>query len=611
MSRVDHFESILRRSFAVEKNEDVIDFLEENIRSIPYSPMPGGFRVATTPWMKEILRAMVDPEIKVVTLKAPIQAGKSMALELLLCWIISKQPGPTLYLNDQDPNARDWYETRLLPLIENCPPALEKFDRKNSRWQLSHFGQMPLWTLGVHNIRNLQRRSIRWLVMDEGWLAKDGNIHEAMKRVKGYGWLGKIVIASQGSFEGDEFSELHGSTDQREYTFECPDCLTRQPFSWTQIRFPEGYRKGDDYDFRLIKSGCTYECVNCKRPWKDDAGSRSEMVATGKFVPMNGNAEAGMVGFHYNSIPVRSWGDLAIELIKAKEVATLYGDEQPRRIWKQKEMAETWSDEPEDLDRPISAGEYRLADDWADEAGFVDGKLVPPDRFEEAKKMKGFALLRFLTVDVQMNGFYALIRSWSIQGKSRLIYWGFLQTWEQIEELRSKFQVSPGGVWIDSGFRTGEVYEQTARFGWNSTKGSASNEFPWIKKLAGGGTKTIYRPYSRPRKIQTPLGDTRLYIFSNLVLKDNLYRLRKAGLHSYAVDSGEEYERQMNSEIRTRSSAGKPEWRIMGNRPNHLWDCEVMGLIAPTLLRLIGREAKKEKAELDSPADQENSIDED
>lgn len=604
-SRVDHFEALLRRRFHVEESEDIIDWLKKNIRSIPYSPMPGGFRTTETPWLEEILRAFIDPEIRVCTVKAPIQSGKSMALELLLCWIIARQPGPTLYLQDQDPNARDWYETRLVPLIDNCPPAQSQMNRKDSRWQSSKFDRMNLWTLGGHNIRNLQRRSIRWLIADEAWLFKPGHINEAMSRVKAYGWLGKVIVTSQGSYEGDEFSELHASTDQREWTFECPDCKTRQPFSWTQVRYPEGYKKGDEYDFRLLGSSCTYECCNCKRTWKDSPKSRAEMNASGKFVSMNGNAEKGMVGFHYNSIAVRSWGDLAVRLARAKEAATLFGDEEPRRIWKQKEMAETWSDEPEDLDQAISASDYRLADRWSDEGGYVKneqhprGILVPPEMIDEAKKQTGFYYLRFLSVDVQNNGFYCLIRSWSLDGRSRLVHWEFVQHWDQIEVMRQKFGVDPSAVFIDSGFSTGDVYAQTAKFGYIATKGSAVNEFPWVK-VTESGNIPFYRPISRPKKIQSNGKMTRLFMFSNLVLKDTLFRLRKAKMHSYPVDAGEEYERQMTSEIRTKSSAGKPEWRVVGNRANHLWDCEVIGLIAPTMLKIIGREARKNKPELDS-----------
>lgn len=606
MTRIDEIEKQLRRYFIQEESDDIVAWLKENVINIPYSPMPGGFRTQETPWLEEILRAMADPEIKMVSLKAPIQSGKSMALELLLLWIICRQPGPALFLQDKDPNARDWYEDRLIKLIENCPPALEKMNRKDSRWQASEFDRMRLWTLGSDTIKNLQRRSIRWLVMDETWLWKPGHISEAMSRVSAFGWLGKIILASQGSYDGDETSEIHQQTDQREWTFKCDSCGTRQPFSWSQIIFPEKYKVGDAYDYRLIASETSYKCVCCDRIWKDTPGSRALMNSTGAFLPMNGNAERGKVGFHWNALAVRSWGNLAVKLVRAKEAAS-NGDEEPRRIWKQKEMAEAWSDEPDTLDKPISASEYRLGDPWADEGGIVDGLLVPPDKMEEARKMPGFRLLRFLLIDVQRSGFYAVARSWSIDGRSRLLYRNFLQTWDQIEDLRASLKIDPQAVMVDSGDQTGDVYDRCSKFGFFCSKGSGTNEFPWVKQLPQG-TKTFYRPISRPRKIQVNGRSTKLYLFSNLVLKDTLFRLRKAGLHTYPIDAGDDYEKQMSSEIRTRSSSTKrPEWRILGSRANHYWDCEVMGMIIPTLLRIIGREAKKveqEKIDSDDDADE-------
>lgn len=610
MTRIDEIERQLRRFFIQEETDDIIAWLKGNVMNIPYSPMPGGFRTLETPWLEEILRAMADPEVKMVSLKAPIQSGKSLALELLLLWIICRQPGPSLFLQDKDANARDWYEDRLIKLIENCPPALARMNRKDSRWQSSEFDRMRLWTLGSDTVKNLQRRSIRWLVMDETWLWKPGHLNEAMSRVSAFGWLGKIIMASQGSYEGDETAEFHLQTDQREWTFSCDSCGTRQPFSWSQIRFPENYKVGDAYDYRLIAKETTYECVCCKRIWKDSPGSRAMMNASGQFVPMNGNAEKGKVGFHYNALAVRSWGTLAAKLVRAKESATLYGDEEPRRIWKQKEMAEPWSDEPESLDKPISASEYRLGDPWDQEGGFVDGLLVPPDKIEEARKMPGFRWLRFLNVDVQRTGFYLIARAWAIDGRSRLLFRNFVQSWDQIEQIRSSLKIDPQAVMVDSGDQTGDVYDQCSRFGFYCSKGSATNEFPWVKQTPGG-SKTFYRPISRPRKIQVNGRTTKLYLFSNLVLKDNLFRLRKAGLHTYPIDAGDDYERQMTSEIRTRSSSTKrPEWRILGSRANHYWDCEVMGLIIPTLLRVIGREARKPDQErIDSQGNDEEGSD--
>ena len=45
----------------------------------------------------------------------------------------------------------------------------------------------------------------------------------------------------------------------------------------------------------------------------------------------------------------------------------------------------------------------------------------------------------------------------------------------------------------------------------------------------------------------------------------------------------------MESEHRVKDG-GKWMWKQIGNRPNHLWDCEAMQIVAAVMLKIIGRE---------------------
>ena len=55
-------------------------------------------------------------------------------------------------------------------------------------------------------------------------------------------------------------------------------------------------------------------------------------------------------------------------------------------------------------------------------------------------------------------------------------------------------------------------------------------------------------------------------------------------------DIDDEYLAQMESEHRIKKG-GKWIWEQIGSRPNHLFDSEVMQVVAATMLKLIGREA--------------------
>ena len=53
----DRLEARIRKVFRPDEGGDIVAWLEENIRQIPFSPMPSGFRSAETPWLIEPLRA--------------------------------------------------------------------------------------------------------------------------------------------------------------------------------------------------------------------------------------------------------------------------------------------------------------------------------------------------------------------------------------------------------------------------------------------------------------------------------------------------------------------------------------------------------------------------
>jgi hypothetical protein len=103
-----------------------------------------------------------------------------------------------------------------------------------------------------------------------------------------------------------------------------------------------------------------------------------------------------------------------------------------------------------------------------------------------------------------------------------------------------------------------------------------------------GGWKTVNKTYAPARLVNAGTGVVRVHHFSNLALKDQLSRIRKTGKHMCPHDCGQDYMDQMESEARVMGNNGKPEWRRIGKRANHLWDCEVMQLIASAAFGFLG-----------------------
>jgi phage terminase large subunit GpA-like protein len=572
--------------FTPDDADDIVVWLERHIKAIPYSPIPGPFRCSETPWLADVLRACVDPEFQLVCIQAPIQSGKSLVLELLTAYIAAKSPSPMLLLQDNDANAKDWMTTRLMPLWERCAPVRERLpDGSQGRNDTVLFSHSTAWCLGAYNLKNLQRRSIRYIIGDECWLWPKGHMAEATARVTAFKWLGKRIFASQGGFDGDDFTETFKTTDQREWTYCCPHCNTRQPYKWENIIYPEEARTPDGWNYALLRTETTLQCEGCKVRFKDSDATRNDLNATGKFVALNGNSAHSNVGFHWNGICCRPWGELAEACARASNALNYLGDEEPRKLFKQKQLALPWSDEPEALAGEVRAGLFKMQEQWDKEACFdLDANRICD--YEDGKRL---IPVRVMSVDVQRNGFYCLVRSWSATGESRLFYWAFVQTWQDVFDTATKCQVPPKLVVVDCGDQAETVHRMCAKNGWMALRGTSQPDFTHPIRR-GNEVIKIMRPYS-PNEFVNYGGMSRMVKFGNLPMKDMLFRLRRNNLHSYPADAGSEYEAQMTSEYRAKTKIGKPEWKKINNRANHLWDCEVMNLIPALMLRLIGAEA--------------------
>lgn len=605
------FENILRGLLAPDQDTDIIDWLEKNVKNVPYSPQPGPFRVESTPYLIPILRALQDPEIKTIVVQGNVQSGKSMVLELWSAFVPARTPGPMLLLQDIDLNAQDWQQTRLRPLWDNTPATRDRISEiDRNKWHTTQFERNITWVLGANNERNLQRRSIRFLGGDECWQWPKGHLKQALARRTAFEWQGKSVFVSQGGVEGDEFTELFNSTDRGEWHFKCVACNARQPFEWVQIKYPDTAKTATGWDLDMVRANTTYECKFCKHQHLDRNSVRAEMVRDPEYVPMNPSAPKDRKGFHFNALSMLwglSWGDLAVECIEAAQSFDSGGDETKRRDFKQKRLALPWSDEPDDGGGEVLPSGYLMGEEWLDEAANINGKVQPPPFTKEQMDNVNFARLRFMAVDVQRKGFYCVVRSWSHDGKSRLIWWGYVDTWEQVRSEQIKHKVSPIFTFVDSGDGPNmeEVYKNCANFGWNATKGSGNTDFPW-KVQTPFGIKMAYRPYAPAKVVQVGKQSCRMFMFSNLILKDTLTRLRRAGHHTYAQDAGDEYRKMMQSEHRTRTEAGKPIWVQIGDRPNHIWDCETIGILPALMARLVGRGKNKNAVDektVDKPGD--------
>lgn len=568
---------------------DIVEWLESNVLAIPDSPMPGPFRSDRTPWIAEALRIAADPETKLLTILASIQSGKSLFARLFTCHIVANNPGPTMVLQATDNEAKDFALRYLRPVWNNCPPVKARLSSDDlDRSTTADFDRMTLYCRGIWNESNLQRLSLRYTIADECWMSPPGHLAELSARVTAFGWMGKRIFMSQGGRAGQEFHQLHETTDQRDWNFRCT-CGHLQPWLWEQVRFPDNAKQSGSWDLAKVSSGTTYECASCQTRLPDTNASRLEANAGGMFVATSASANSGHIGLHWNSLATMSWGELGVMMIKAAESANLYGDEEPRRQFKQKRLALAWAEEGGEIVNIAEAASYNMADDWDGMAMITPkGKVV--DRQEAPD-----GSIPFITagIDVQRGHFFGVVRMWSRTGHSRLRAFAKIDTWPDVEAFVTKHGVHKALVMVDSGDSAHEVYRQTAMRGWKTAKGSGNEDF----SVASKDGKTTRRFYSDKQSIVVPGIPQRavLIVWSNIGGKDLLHGLRSRKVFSYALDAGEDYVQQMNSEVRVKDRrTGKPMWVLpQGKKDNHAYDCELLGLLAAVRWGVIGRETSE------------------
>lgn len=586
---------ILKDAWTPADRREPWRWCEEHIRSIPYSPLPGPFRSENSPWIREVMEAIVDPKIRLVSIIAAVQSSKTTSPELTLCYIIANLPGPCLWLDQTDEDAKDESESRLQKLFESCEPVKKLFPKNKNKQRncTIHFSNgMTLWLLGAYNKTNLQRRSIRWLFGDETWRWPVGHMAEAEARTTAFGWLGKCVFMSQGGEENDDTHRKFETTDMREWHYKCPKCGKYIPYKWENVEWDDDCKdENGEYDFSKINHSTALKCPECGEYFEDSDRMRRILNKDGKFIALNPNASKENVGFHWNALASMSWGKLAELYLRAK-IAARKGDSSLLQQFYQKRLALAWREFAEDYRLEIASGSYNSGDAWDEEAGFNKlGEIIAPPFAEN----EVIAPLRIMSVDVQMNCFYLVVRAWSINGSSRLLWHEKVLTWEDIEEIQKRFRILDNLVFVDAGYNSFEVYKHCGERNWIALMGD--NRANFFHRLPNG--KTVLRFYSPVKHIFiSRYVKCRMHFWSNLNVKDTLARIRRnqnsadGATWEVPTDISEDYLKQMESEHRIKKGSSWI-WEQIGNRPNHYLDCEAMNCAGALMLKIIGNDVSE------------------
>ncbi len=499
-------------------------------------------------------------------------------------WRMVNNPVPTIWVMPSEHLARSFSENRWQPMVDDCDKlrALKPSNVHRFKTLEQQFRDCTLTFIGSNSPANLASRPAGLLVMDETDKFATPNEREAgavalaENRTKAYTNALRVKSSTPTTPEG-EIWQAFQQGDQRFFFVPCPHCSAMQRLLWERVKWDVAAR-GDDgaWNEDAVRASAYYECEACQSKITD--GHKTRMLRAGEWRPMNPNAAAGRRSYHLNSLyaPWRScgFGELAVVFLRQK--ASLLG----LQDFVNGALAEPWVDDADKQEEvKASASDYMSGDRW-DEAEFSA-----------------------MTVDVQDAGgrhFWAVIRDWSKDGRSRGRWAGRVETWDDLEKLREEHEIRNTCVFVDSAFASREVYFACCRFGWVALRGSDNESFTWAE--AG---KKVQRAYARPER-GDPAGGGKwdstslarrtcpVIKFSAHTCEDILDNLRRADppRWEFPKDFPVDWHSHMASTVKKRlrnpiTGAVKSKWVVQRSMPNHLRDCEKMQVLAALLAKVL------------------------
>ncbi len=551
---------------------------------------PGPFHARLTPWLLPIFDALRDPLVRRVHFRKAVQVGGTLVADVWVPWILVNDPGPISWTMQTDDMVERHAKSRLNPLLERCKPVAAMLPRPGPHRTTTeiYFGGYFL-TCNAANLSTQQSQSIRYKINDEIWLPRWQEVYgHAIARVSKFEEVGRskvynisqapIMDADTGNVEDTSFRSGHAA----EWSAECPACRGLHPVAFG-IRGDKGAiaggvvwdakarRDDETWDVGRVVETVRFCCPLCRHESEDSDATRAAWKRTGRYVATNTSAPADVRSFRVEAIVSRPMRLLAQEWVEACNTLVRAGDENPTIEFRTKREARPW------------IVERKVVNVFAPKSGFTvatyaDGSGIPDE------------VIRFLAIDRQQDHFWAEVGAFSTaQGpRYRQLWFGRIDTRDQLRELQIRYRVADGCVAQDRGYRPSDVDKDCMDFGWRGMRGFARKT--WTMRDDASGAMVNY-PFSDPQVSDYRGGDVYFYNWSGDWFKDILsLALEGKGDLKWELpeDVNPLYLEHLKGEHKIEIRPGVWEWReVKSNAPNHGLDTSAMLLCIATIAGVL------------------------
>lgn len=222
----------------------------------------GLWRNSRTPYLREIMDAFTDPNVRHLVMVAASQVGKTECELNIIGYIIDQDPGSILYVHPTEGDAKEFSRLRIDPMFRDSPTLKKKIvqtakrNAANTVKQKSYPGGI-LTLCGSTEAHALASKPIRYVIGDERdrWATSAGDEGDpwrlAMARQKTF-YNAKAVEVSTPTIKGHSaIADAYVTGTMERWVSQCPHCGGWHEIRWQDIRF--------EYDVSTVRDAKTYK----------------------------------------------------------------------------------------------------------------------------------------------------------------------------------------------------------------------------------------------------------------------------------------------------------------------------------------------------------------
>jgi hypothetical protein len=522
---------------------------------------PGPYRTRLTPFLRGIMDALDDPTVHTVALVKGAQTGGTQVGHIWLAKVATVDPGPVLVVYPNADLARSVSQTRIQPLFEDSPATAAVLpDDLKTEWTNMQYRLKTCVVnfVGSNSPASLASRPCRYVLGDEvsKWPQQTGEesdpVNLVRQRQKTFEHNSKAFFLSTPTVQDDAILRLYATGDARKYHVPCPHCGMWQVIKWSGVKFDA------TAEIDKAAAGARYECEGCKRPWGDK--EKAIAVAGGEWRATKTPADPGVASFHLPSFlaPWVKWSGLVRKFLRTKNNPVELQD------FVNSELAEPF------IQADTSIKAEVLASREADYAGGTTKPFEAP-MFADAYGSK--PRMSFGGVDVQQEELVVVLREFTSDGESALIWKGRVGTFSGLAALMAEYEIE--AVCIDSRYRTDDVYSAAMTYpGIWPAKGVGEFRVPGLWEAQMRNLDEGRRDAKQGRTVGVLMFDSNAL---HTILADRIHRAQYAPawfLHRGAAGDAQ-YVREMTAQYRHEG-----RWVNPTKRDDHYWDAEALAILA-------------------------------